>query len=96
MELRSENVGGNIIATAKVSGCKSLPKKRRHLVNVEFLWIGWKDPSIQNAIADFISESIKKIDGIACDCEGRRSFACVMLALGYMSSLVLIGYLLLR
>ena len=94
LEMCSENAGGNIIATAKVLGCKSLPRKRQHLVNVEFLWIGWKDPSIQNAIADFINESIEKIDGIACNCDCRRSMACMMITLGYMSSLVFIGYLL--
>lgn len=96
LEMCPENAGGNIIATAKVLWCKSLPKKRRHLVNVEFLWIGWKDPSIQNTIAAFINESIEKIDGIACNGECRRSMTGIMLTIGYMSSLAFIGYLLWR
>ncbi|WP_419662562.1 hypothetical protein [Desulfosarcina variabilis] len=94
LEMCPETPGRNIIATAKVVWCKSRPKKSRHLVNIEFLWIGWKDPSIQNAIAEFINESIEKIDGIACNCESYRSITGVMLALGYLSSFVFIGYLL--
>ncbi len=93
LEMCSENPKREIIATAKVLWCQPQQKGLRYLVNVTFLWIGWKDQSIQNAISAFINESIVEFDGISCTYEKSKSKIGLLLVFATLMSFIFFGYL---
>ncbi|GIX49683.1 MAG: hypothetical protein KatS3mg131_3894 [Candidatus Tectimicrobiota bacterium] len=53
LEIEAPDFGAPIVALARVVWCR--PRGAHHEVGAEFWWIGWRDASVQAALADFVT-----------------------------------------
>ena len=56
LELKSDAFPSPIIALAKTSWCKQEKRKEKYEIGAEFWWIGWKDSSAQETVAEYIGK----------------------------------------